>query len=522
MTNENESDEKMPSSLSPTAIKSMTVAELKRHLKRRDLNCQGLKATLAQRLLDFYNTEKDDDDDDDANDDDDDDAPTRRTTTTTPQLDLKEEAKRKAEDAVARFEEENNNKNKNDVVVPPNDEGRRNKKRRRNNGGESRRTVQTLDDDDDDDDEDPGDDDDDEKTAAARGGRRQRGGGKTRGSRGGGGGSKGGSKEDATKEKGDDEGQPEYECMYSVPCPGNEGRIIGKRGQKIRELQAKYGVVMQMNREKVTVEIMGDRDKVRECEAEVVKIIEDGNVRNMEKEQRQQQQHHQQRGGGGGGGGGGRREENRGTNHQKEEIPCSGMEGRIIGRGGETIHRLEAESGARVRINRDRLVCEISGEPGRVQTAVRMVHELMARGDSRTGGDGGGNQQGGQQSVYGQAYGQQQQQQQQQFGQPAATTQVYGAASTYGQPASSNAAPVYGQQPQTYGTRQVYGQEAPSSSAPVYGQQVYGAPQTQVQRVAPPPAPSSSLPPDWEEVNQGGQIYYWNTRTNLTQYERPV
>ena len=522
MTNENESDEKMP--LSPTAIKSMTVAELKRHLKRRDLNCQGLKATLAQRLLDFYNTEKDDDDDDDdANDDDDDDAPTRRTTTTTPQLDLKEEAKRKAEDAVARFEEENNNKNKNDVVVPPNDEGRRNKKRRRNNGdgGESRRTVQTLDDDDEEEEEDPGDDDDDEKTAAARGGRRQRGGGKTRGSRGGGGGSKGGSKEDATKEKGDDEGQPEYECMYSVPCPGNEGRIIGKRGQKIRELQAKYGVVMQMNREKVTVEIMGDRDKVRECEAEVVKIIEDGNVRNMEKEQRQQQ-HHQQRGGGGGGGGGGRREENRGTNHQKEEIPCSGMEGRIIGRGGETIHRLEAESGARVRINRDRLVCEISGEPGRVQTAVRMVHELMARGDSRTGGDGGGNQQGGQQSVYGQAYGQQQQQQQQQFGQPAATTQVYGAASTYGQPASSNAAPVYGQQPQTYGTRQVYGQEAPSSSAPVYGQQVYGAPQTQVQRVAPPPAPSSSLPPDWEEVNQGGQIYYWNTRTNLTQYERPV
>ena len=301
-------------------------------------------------------------------------------------MDLKEEAKRKAEDAVARFEEENNNKNKNDVVVPPNDEGRRNKKRRRNNGdgGESRRTVQTLDDDDDEEEEDPGDDDDDDKTAAARGGRRQRGGGKTRGSRGGGGGSKGGSKEDATKEKGDDEGQPEYECMYSVPCPGNEGRIIGKRGQKIRELQAKYGVVMQMNREKVTVEIMGDRDKVRECEAEVVKIIEDGNVRNMEKEQRQQHHHQQRGGGGGGGGGGGRREENRGTNHQKEEIPCSGMEGRIIGRGGETIHRLEAESGARVRINRDRLVCEISGEPGRVQTAVRMVHELMARGDSRT------------------------------------------------------------------------------------------------------------------------------------------
>ena len=73
---------------------------------------------------------------------------------------------------------------------------------------------------------------------------------------------------------------------------------------------------------------MGDRDKVSECEAEVVKIIEDGNVRNMEKEQRQQHHHQQRGGGGGGGGGGGRRREQR-DQSPKEEIPCSGMEGRI-------------------------------------------------------------------------------------------------------------------------------------------------------------------------------------------------
>ena len=33
---------------------------------------------------------------------------------------------------------------------------------------------------------------------------------------------------------------------------------------------------------------------------------------------------------------------------------------------------------------------------------------------------------------------------------------------------------------------------------------------------------SAGLPPDWQEVHAEGLTYYWNTVTNVTQYDRPV
>lgn len=529
----------------------MTVAALKEHLNAYNLAVDGLKPVLAKRLETFVVTSGSgggkaaasagDDDDENEND-----GKAKKDIEK-----LKDEAKKKAEDAIAKFEkkggkaeeeeEEGEEEEKprkrvitdEDHLPTPNygadDENATAEKnsKKRGRGDASRRKVRTID---------SGDDDEEENDdgAAEEDGRREkrrRRGGKSRGSRGGRSKNKNGDEDgDEDDDEEEEEEAVEYESIKSIPCVANEGRIIGKGGTKIRELQAKYEVVMHMNRENGCVEIMGDRANVLECEAEVVRIIEDGNVRNMEREKQLQQQGRQR--GGGGGGRGGRGDEKRGGgggaggSYRREEIPCSGMEGRIIGKGGENIRRLEADSGARVRINRERLVVEISGEPGCVETAVRLVQELMAS----SGADRGGGQQGSQQqNVYGggQAFGQQQQV----YGQPAGvTTQVYGAAaSTYGQPATSShaTAPVYGQQQYSYGTQQVYGQSAsaaPTSSAPVYGQQVYGH-HAQLQQVAPPPAARpaiASLPPDWEEVNQDGQIYYWNTRTNLTQYERPT
>jgi far upstream element-binding protein len=532
----------------PAEIKKMTVAALKEHLNAYNLAVDGLKPVLAKRLETFVVTSggggggraaaSAGDDDENEND-----GKAKKDIEK-----LKDEAKKKAEDAIAKFEkkagkaEEEGEEGEEekprkrvitdeDHLPTPNygadDENATAEKnsKKRGRGDASRRKVRTID---------SGDDDEEENDdgAAEEDGRREkrrRRGGKSKGSRGGRSKNKNGD-EDGDDDEEEEEEAVEYESIKSIPCVANEGRIIGKGGTKIRELQAKYEVVMHMNRENGCVEIMGDRANVLECEAEVVRIIEDGNVRNMEREKQLQQQGRQR--GGGGGGRGGRGDEKRGGgggaggSYRREEIPCSGMEGRIIGKGGENIRRLEADSGARVRINRERLVVEISGEPGCVETAVRLVQELMAS----SGADRGGGQQGSQQqNVYGggQAFGQQQQV----YGQPAGvTTQVYGAAaSTYGQPATSShaTAPVYGQQQYSYGTQQVYGQSAsaaPTSSAPVYGQQVYGH-HAQLQQVAPPPAARpaiASLPPDWEEVNQDGQIYYWNTRTNLTQYERPT
>ena len=531
-------------------LKKMTVKELKERLNAYGLEATGLKPELLKRLETFLTSSMMQTTTNGSGGDGDDGENDLNIET------LRDEAKKKAEDAIAKFEMKNKEEDDEDekprkrviteedhlpTNVAAEEEKKSGKKRGRGGGAlasassSRRRKVRTISESDEEEEEDQEEEKEEEEEEEGNEKKRRRDGGKSKKRRG---------KKEYEDEDEEKAVEVEYESTKSIPCVGNEGRIIGKGGAKIRELQAKYEVVMQLNRENGCVEIMGDRTNVLECEVEILRIIEEGTARNAEKEKQLQNQgrggqHHQRgerggrgeekRGGGDRGGGGGQ---------GREEIPCAGMEGRIIGKGGETIRRLEADSGARVRINRERLVCEISGEPGCVETAVRLVHELMASSGADRGGGGGQQGRQQQQNVYGgQAFGQQQHQI---YGQPAAaaaatTTQVYGAAAaTYGQPAASShvataVAPVYGQQQQqqySYGTQQqVYGQAtAPTSSAaPVYGQQVYGQ---QVQQVAPPPVarhhPISSLPPDWEEVNQDGQIYYWNTRTNLTQYERPV
>ena len=534
-------------------LKKMTVKELKERLNAYGLDATGLKPELLKRLETFLTSSMMQTTTNGSGDDDDDGENDLNIET------LRDEAKKKAEDAIAKFEIASLMKNKEEddedekprkrvitdedhlpTNVAAEEEKKSGKKRGRGGGAlasassSRRRKVRTIvesDEEEEEDEEDEEEEEDHQEEEHEK--KRRRDGGKSKKRRG-------------KKEYEDEDEDPsskdavEYESTKSIPCVGNEGRIIGKGGAKIRELQVKYEVVIQLNRENGCVEIMGNRTNVLECEVEILRITEEGTARNAEKEKQLQNQgrggQHHQRGERGGRGEEKRGGGDRGGGQGREEIPCAGMEGRIIGKGGETIRRLEADSGARVRINRERLVCEISGEPGCVETAVRLVHELMASSGADRGGGGGQQGRQQQQNVYGgQAFGLQQHQI---YGQPAAataatTTQVYGAAAaTYGQPAASShvataVAPVYGQQQQySYGTQQqVYGQAtAPTSSAaPVYGQQVYGQ---QVQQVAPPPVarhhPISSLPPDWEEVNQDGQIYYWNTRTNLTQYERPV
>ena len=37
----------------------------------------------------------------------------------------------------------------------------------------------------------------------------------------------------------------------------------------------------------------------------------------------------------------------------------------------------------------------------------------------------------------------------------------------------------------------------------------------------PAPTGATGLPDGWQELSSDGQVYYWNTHTNQTQYERP-
>ena len=123
-------------------------------------------------------------------------------------------------------------------------------------------------------------------------------------------------------------------------------------------------------------------------------------------------------------------------------------------------------------MNRQENVAEVYGTPQQCAEAVRMIQEYIHTAPQRGGGGFGS---GYQQQGYGGGY------QQQGYGQ-----QAYGGGAYQ---------------------QQGYGQQA-------YGQQAYGG-------AAPAGGP---LPHGWEEVNpgNGGPVYYWNTVTNVTQYERPT
>ena len=94
--------------------------------------------------------------------------------------------------------------------------------------------------------------------------------------------------------------------------------------------------------------------------------------------------------GGGGGWNFGRRDEDvpRVKPEAEELIACSGFEGRIIGKGGETIRRLQSEFGVRINVDSANGECTVSGSGEAVSKAVAALYELME--EDRGGGGGGG------------------------------------------------------------------------------------------------------------------------------------
>ena len=151
----------------------------------------------------------------------------------------------------------------------------------------------------------------------------------------------------------------------------------------------------------------------------------------------------------------------------------------------------------------DRHVCEITGAPHAVAAAAQIVNDQIAdlaaggQGAGLTpqlgGGVGGGGGGGGyaHPGGGGGGYGGYQQPQRQQYG---------------------------GYQPQQQ-QHQAYGGYPPQQQQQQYG----GYPPQQVQAPAGPALTGASgLPHAWQELASEGQVYYWNTETGATQYERPM
>ena len=253
---------------------------------------------------------------------------------------------------------------------------------------------------------------------------------------------------------------------------GHEGRIIGRGGAMIKDMQARHAVNIQIKRPEGVTEITGAGAEA--CAAEIRGIIRDAAAQ-----------------GPGGAPGGGAPAGSLEPGAVTETIMCEGVEGRIIGKGGQNIRALMERTGARVKVYSDRHICEISGAPPAVAAAAELVNAQVAdfraggQGAGITGGAGGGMGAPGGYAPAGGGYGAP--------GGYAAPQQAYGGYAAPQQAYGGYAAP-----------QQAYGGYA---AAPAAGPALTG---------------NTNLPPGWQELTSDGQVYYWNTETNVTQYERPA
>ncbi|CAH1979711.1 unnamed protein product [Acanthoscelides obtectus] len=188
-----------------------------------------------------------------------------------------------------------------------------------------------------------------------------------------------------------------------IMIPGPKvGLIIGKGGETIKQLQEKSGAKMVVIQDGPNQElekpllISGDAHKVEYAKQMVYDLIAEKEMKNFGR-----------RGGGGGrndgrgpqefgefGGGGGQ------GNDLEVLVPRAAV-GVVIGKGGEMIKKIQAETGARVQFHQARdegpgdRRCFLNGNPKQVDMARQRIEELIDSVMQRDNGGGDGPNRGG-------------------------------------------------------------------------------------------------------------------------------
>ncbi|KAF5831863.1 hypothetical protein DUNSADRAFT_12518 [Dunaliella salina] len=150
------------------------------------------------------------------------------------------------------------------------------------------------------------------------------------------------------------------QVTFTLMCaPDKVGRIIGKAGVTIKELEARTGVRVQVDHKAGTdlkpVHLIGSGTAVEQCKALVHEVLtsETGSLSSAGGE-------------------------------TVRKVPCPpGIVGRIIGRGGETIRSLQSGSGAHIMVDQNfppdqNREITISGRADCVDRATRMVNDLVS------------------------------------------------------------------------------------------------------------------------------------------------
>ena len=131
--------------------------------------------------------------------------------------------------------------------------------------------------------------------------------------------------------------------------PDQFGKIIGRGGETIRRLQEESGVRMQVDRPNSRVQITGDASGCEVARTLLQEVLDATNE-----------------------------PVGMGTSGaQSTEISAQGQEGRIIGKGGENIRSLAAQTGAKLSIIKETGMVRIQGDPRQIEDAVRAVNEFI-------------------------------------------------------------------------------------------------------------------------------------------------
>ncbi|GFN90241.1 far upstream element-binding protein 3 [Plakobranchus ocellatus] len=162
--------------------------------------------------------------------------------------------------------------------------------------------------------------------------------------------------------------------VVEINIPGSKvGLVIGKNGDTIRQLQETAGVKMVMIQDSNAptahdkpLRITGDIHKCQRAKELVMNLL-------TEKDGVPKPPHFNDFGMGGPMGPGG----------MDIGVPRNGV-GLVIGKGGDMIKKIQTETGAKVQFkpddnqSQDR-ICSVTGPPDKVQQAVRMIQDLLAK-----------------------------------------------------------------------------------------------------------------------------------------------
>ncbi|KAK0046017.1 far upstream element-binding protein 2-like isoform X2 [Biomphalaria pfeifferi] len=181
------------------------------------------------------------------------------------------------------------------------------------------------------------------------------------------------------------DGMGEGGTVVEMNIPGSKvGLIIGKGGETIRQLQERAGVKMVMiqdsnapSAQDKPLRISGEPSKCQRAKEMVLDLLaeKDGIPRPGGGNYNEFGSPMGHMGHGGGGGGG--------PNGMDIGVPRQGV-GLVIGKGGDMIKKIQAETGAKVQFKQDDgqsqdRICSVTGPPDKVNQAVRMIQDLLAK-----------------------------------------------------------------------------------------------------------------------------------------------